>query len=141
MVLVHLATSSSSSSLEVLRAAGVTRGWRTAARSVAGLRFSFDVDLIAQCTNPPPWEHTAAWQYTVSGLARLRRCVASPAAAHISELALDVTWLDVSPGEAVPPSLGIVALGEAHQSLGMFPALQQLKLHFQTLADRSPYWY
>ena len=115
------------SATEAVRAAGVSRSWRAASRSLTGLRPSFSLDLHAGAN-----QLTGGWAHSATGWGRLHRCAASPAAAQISELDLKVNWPAAPQAEVVPSA----DEDDAHQRPLKFLALQQLHVRFeQALAN------
>ena len=109
---------------DALRAAGVSRVWQAAARSVENL--SFTVSLHAH--KPVPTAE-APWVHTASGLSCLRGCSQSPAAAQLSELELFIDYSATPLKETIQePSY----MGDFSGRLPplRFPALQQLSVCF-----------
>ena len=76
---------------EALCAAGVSRGWRTAARTLTGLGLSFSITLHPNSSSHPQSrlrKISAGVDGSASamGLWQMLRCAESPSAAQIAEL-------------------------------------------------------
>ena len=116
---------------EALRAAGVSRGWRAAARSLTGLRLCFSITLHPHSTlenNPLAADNSPA---SAAGWRQLLCCAASTSASQIGELDLTVHWVAAPQTHAGELSAGGSASAAAPSMPRLeFPALQHLHASF-----------
>ena len=118
LILAHMPADSA------FRAAGISRSWRAAARSLTGLRLSFSIILHTQCGW---WNDPEA--HTATGWSRLRCLAGSPAAVQIESFQLIKKWEVAQQAEIIELPAGSIEAADGVPDLHL-PALQQLRVRF-----------